>query len=121
MTVNGNFPFDQRSTAEQKQSDGINVRNEDQKAVLKKAVPVIDTAFVAAVCFEKQLVDRTPAENGEKDCKIRKRKEKENPFPTDSSHEIKNRRNTHIREPEQHRINRRTVIAFDKCVKLLFV
>lgn len=121
VAVDGDFPFEKRSTAEQKQGHGIDIRNQDQKAVLKKAVPVVYPAFVAAVGFKKQLVDRTPAENGKKDGKIRKRKEKENPFPADYTRKIKGGRNAHIREPEKHRINRRTVIALDKRIELFLV
>ena len=102
VAVNRNLPLDKRRTAQRKQYNGVDIRDKNQKAVLKKAVPVINTAFVAAARTEKQLVDRTPAEHGVKNRKIRQSEEKENPLPTDYSRQIQNGRNAHITEPEKH-------------------
>ena len=102
MAVNGNLPLDKRSTAKRKQDNRVDIRNKDEKAVLKKAVPVINPALVAAARTEKQLVDRTPTEDSVKYRKIRQSKEKENPLSADYSRQIQNGRNAHICEPEKH-------------------
>lgn len=88
VTVNRDFPLNERRAAQRKQDHGVDVRDQDQKAVLEKAVPVIDAALIAAARTEKQLVDGTPAEHGVKNRKIRQREEKENPLPADCSRQI---------------------------------
>ena len=121
VAVNRDLPLDKRRAAQSKQNHGIDVRNQDQEAVLKKAVPVIDAALVAAARTEKQFIDGAPAEHGVKNREIRQREEKENPLPTDYPRQIQDSRNAHIAKPEKHGIHGSAVAAPDETRKSLFV
>ena len=53
MAVYSDFPLYQGQATQGEQNDGVDIGNENQKTVLEKAVPIIDTTFVAATFSEK--------------------------------------------------------------------
>lgn len=70
MQCMSNFPNNQGQHAEQNQCEGKYIGKEDQKAVLEEGVPVIDSAFHAAVRTNEDGMKRAPAEYGEEYRKI---------------------------------------------------
>lgn len=79
MQCMSNFPDYQGQHTEQNQCEGEYIGKEDQKAVLKKGVPVIDSAFHAAVRTNKDGMKRAPAEYGEEYGKIGESKQEKYP------------------------------------------
>lgn len=59
-----NFPDYQREKSKQDKCNRENIGKENQKAVLKKGIPIIDSAFHAAVRANQNGVKGTPGKDG---------------------------------------------------------
>lgn len=114
-----NFPNYQGQHTEQNQCECEYIGKEDQKAVLEEGIPVVDSAFHAAVRANEDGMKRAPAEYSKKYGKIGESKQEENPDPIKISVHIQIPGDGEKGKPEQHCASSTPVIAAffrEKCL-----